>query len=136
MPVGPIAGGPDRPKVMVEQALARPLVSALVCGTTRILIYVAAAAPGRPLPQTFPEGRASITLLMEDGGDVVAWCESGVTMPASVSRAGGSGRELIERALPNRLGTPTTCGITRDGIRCTIASPICERHAAREDLDA
>ncbi|GEP07362.1 GAF domain-containing protein [Methylobacterium oxalidis] len=65
----------DRLKLMVEQVLASPLVSTLVCGPGRVLIYNDAAARlygdrhpaalGRPIPKTFPEGWATVAPLYE-----------------------------------------------------------------------
>lgn len=69
-PLGPVEGWSDRLKVMVEQVLASPLVSSLACGPRHLLIYNDAAARlygdrhpialGRPLPETFPEGWATV----------------------------------------------------------------------------
>ncbi|MBE7199344.1 MAG: PAS domain-containing protein [Parafilimonas terrae] len=69
-PLGPIAAWSERLKLIVEQMLANPLVSSLVCGPERVLIYNDAAAKlygdrhpaalGRPLPETFPEGWATV----------------------------------------------------------------------------
>lgn len=74
-PLGPIARWPDRLKVMVEQVLATPLVSSLVCGPARVLIYNDAAARlygdrhpgalGHPLPDVFPEGWATVAPFYE-----------------------------------------------------------------------
>ena len=69
-PLGAITTWSERLKIMVEQTLASTQVSSLVCGPKRILIYNAAAAAlygirhpaalGRPLPETFPEGWATV----------------------------------------------------------------------------
>ena len=69
-PLGSRETWSDRHKLMVEQMLANPLVSTLVCGPERLLIYNDAAARlygrrhpaalGRPLPRTFPEGWATV----------------------------------------------------------------------------
>jgi PAS domain S-box-containing protein len=74
-PLGPIASWSERLKVMVEQVLASPLVSSLVCGPERVLIYNDAAAKlygerhpvalSRPLPETFPEGWATVASFYE-----------------------------------------------------------------------
>ena len=74
-PLGPIADWSDRLRVMVEQVLASPFVSSLVCGRERVLIYNDAAAKlygdrhpaalGRPLPETFPEGWATVAPVYE-----------------------------------------------------------------------
>ncbi len=61
--LGPIGTWADRLKLMVEQVLDSPLVSSLVCGPERVLIYNDAAARlygdrhpdalGRPVPEAF-----------------------------------------------------------------------------------
>src|SRR5689334_2362600 len=68
--LGPIGGWSERLKLMVEQILANPLVATLVCGPDHVLVYNAAAAKlfghrhpdalGRPLPETFPDGWATV----------------------------------------------------------------------------
>lgn len=60
---------------MVEQVLASPLVSSLVCGPERLLIYNNAAAKfygarhpaalGHSLPETFPEGWTTVAPFYE-----------------------------------------------------------------------
>ena len=85
-----------------------------------------------------PQGRLEVRWRMErteqDGRPWlhVEWRESRVAMPAEGTRlqGGGSGRELIERALPYQLGARTTYAMGADGIRCTIALPVSERQAA------
>lgn len=72
-PLGPSEGWSERLKVMVEQVLASPRVSSLLCGPERVLISNDAAARhygdrhpaalGRPLPETFPEGWAAVAPL-------------------------------------------------------------------------
>ncbi|WP_443192928.1 PAS domain S-box protein [Methylobacterium sp. NMS14P] len=69
-PLGSTAAWSERLKVMVEQVLASPLVTSLVCGPERVLIYNDAAAKlygdrhpaalGHPLAETFPEGWATV----------------------------------------------------------------------------
>jgi two-component sensor histidine kinase len=53
----------------------------------------------------------------------VDWKESGLEtiQPAVGSKGAGSGRRLIEDALPYQFGARTTFAIERDGVRCTIA---------------
>jgi PAS domain S-box-containing protein len=68
--LGPIGGWSERLKLMVEQILATPLVATLVCGPDHVLVYNEAAAKlfgrrhpgalGRPLPETFPDGWATV----------------------------------------------------------------------------
>lgn len=74
-PLGPITAWSERLKLMVEQVLACSLVSSLVCGPERVLIYNDAAAAlsgdrhpgalGRPLPDILPEGWATVAPLYE-----------------------------------------------------------------------
>jgi two-component system CheB/CheR fusion protein len=56
----------------------------------------------------------------------VDWKESGVDTAQSISprKGSGSGRRLIEDALPYQFGARTTFAIETDGVRCTIALPI------------
>ncbi|MGH1574161.1 PAS domain-containing sensor histidine kinase [Methylobacterium sp. P31] len=87
-----------------------------------------------------PEGRLSVRWHVApadpDGRPWlhVDWIESGVPMPAAdaAARQSGSGRELIERALPYQLGARTHYVMTADGIRCTIALPTSECQGSRE----
>jgi hypothetical protein len=58
------------------------------------------------------------------------WRERGVRMPeARGSRESGSGRDLIERALPYQLGARTSYVLGEDGVHCTIALPVSDRTA-------
>ena len=69
-PLGALDGWSERLRVAVETMLASPLVSSLVCGPERVLIYNDAAAHlygdkhpaalGRPLNQSFPVGWISV----------------------------------------------------------------------------
>jgi two-component system, chemotaxis family, CheB/CheR fusion protein len=55
----------------------------------------------------------------------VDWKESGVEMAAAAgSRGAGSGRRLIEDALPYQFGARTTFAMEPDGVHCTIALPL------------
>jgi two-component system CheB/CheR fusion protein len=56
----------------------------------------------------------------------VDWKESGVQFRQSAKRPreDGSGRRLIEDALPYQFGARTTFAIEPDGVRCTIALPL------------
>lgn len=54
----------------------------------------------------------------------IDWRESGVAMPSmQTQRAGGQGRELIERALPYQLSAKTSYKLGPDGVHCTISVP-------------
>ncbi len=74
-PLGPSEDWSERLKLIVEQVLASPLVSSIVCGPQRILIYNDAAARlygarhpdalGRPVSDTFPEGWAVVAPFYE-----------------------------------------------------------------------
>ena len=59
----------------------------------------------------------------------VDWRETGVVMPPASNAVpgGGSGRELIERALPYQLGAKTTFKMEGDGLHCTIALLVSDR---------
>ena len=69
-PLGPIHGWSERFRLAVEMMLDHPTVSSLACGPERILVYNDAAAAlygahhpaalGRPLPDTFPDGWATV----------------------------------------------------------------------------
>src|SRR3712207_1673225 len=73
--LGPIETWPQSLRSAVEMVLASPLVSGLVCGPDRLLIYNDAAARlygsrhpaalGRPLPETFPEGWPTVAPFYE-----------------------------------------------------------------------
>lgn len=74
-PLGPVSAWSERLKLMVEQVLASPLVASLVCGPEHVLIYNDTAAKlygdrhpaalGRPLPEAFPEGWATVAAFYE-----------------------------------------------------------------------
>jgi two-component system, chemotaxis family, CheB/CheR fusion protein len=57
---------------------------------------------------------------------MVDWKESGVEgqSSADASRGSGSGRRLIEEALPYQFAAETTFAIDADGVHCTIALPL------------
>jgi two-component sensor histidine kinase len=90
-----------------------------------------------------PTGQLDISWRLERSPDdgrpwlQVDWRERGVILPVSdgTSRR-GSGRELIERALPYQLGAQTTYVMEQDGVHCTIALPVSERQTAREAAHA
>jgi two-component system CheB/CheR fusion protein len=58
----------------------------------------------------------------------IDWKETGIdtTRPAVRKPGGGSGRRLIEEALPYQFGARTTFAIEPDGLHCTIALPLSE----------
>jgi two-component sensor histidine kinase len=58
----------------------------------------------------------------------IDWKETGVDTAGSAIQkpGGGSGRRLIEEALPYQFGARTTFAIEPDGLHCTIALPLSE----------
>jgi PAS domain S-box-containing protein len=56
----------------------------------------------------------------------VDWRERGVILPDTIrlQSIAGSGRDLIERALPYQLDARTTYVMEQDGVHCTIALPV------------
>lgn len=66
------------------------------------------------------------------------WIETGVPIVPVVGQRDGFGKELIEKALPYRLGAETRLDIHGGGVRCFIATPIETRgaEAAMEASDA
>jgi hypothetical protein len=57
-------------------------------------------------------------------GIFVDWKESGIEIAnAAGPRGAGSGRRLIEDALPYQFGERTTFAMNRDGVCCTVALP-------------
>jgi PAS domain S-box-containing protein len=68
----------------------------------------------------------------------VDWREHDVAMPreSGTPEGTGSGRELIERALPYQLGARTTYVMEADGVHCTIALPVSERQPVSGTIDA
>jgi two-component sensor histidine kinase len=58
----------------------------------------------------------------------IDWKETGIVIARSAPRkaGGGSGRRLIEEALPYQFGARTTFAIEPDGLHCTIALPLSE----------
>jgi PAS domain S-box-containing protein len=90
-------------------------------------------------PQASLEIRWSVESLEAGQGPWLhmEWRECGVRIPADhASREGGSGRELIERALPYQLGARTTYVMEADGVRCTIALPVSERTTGGRHAEA
>jgi two-component sensor histidine kinase len=86
------------------------------------------------------DGRLNIGWRVEaqDGSRwiLVDWKESGLDGARSPEgrRGSGSGRRLIEDALPYQFGARTTFVIDADGVHCTIALPI-SGHAIEEIQD-
>ncbi|GJD30259.1 hypothetical protein PMNALOAF_1503 [Methylobacterium adhaesivum] len=83
-------------------------------------------------PQAHLEIRWSVEPVEPERGPWLhmEWRERGVRMPeARGSRESGSGRDLIERALPYQLGARTSYVLGDDGVHCTIALPVSDRTA-------
>ncbi|WP_182849765.1 sensor histidine kinase [Pelagerythrobacter aerophilus] len=68
----------------------------------------------------------------------LSWIETGVPIVPVVGQRDGFGKELIEKALPYRLGAETRLDIHGGGVRCFISTPIETRGtaAAMEAPDA
>lgn len=116
-------GGPD---VVLEASVAESLGLALHELTTNALKYGALRVDG---------GRLTIdwSVRPEQGGMShldLTWQEEGVPVVGLVPLREGYGRELIEQALPYRLGATTTLEFRGGGIRCSISVPLKAR--ARE----
>ncbi|WP_165271674.1 sensor histidine kinase [Pelagerythrobacter rhizovicinus] len=54
----------------------------------------------------------------------LSWIETGVPIVSVVGQRDGFGKELIEKALPYRLGAETRLDIGRGGVRCCISTPL------------
>lgn len=90
---------------------------------TNAVKYGALSQPGGKLSVTWYLDRA------ETGKQPrlhVDWLESGVKMPPAGARAQGSGtgRTLIERALPYQIGATTSFNMTPSGVHCSISLPV------------
>ena len=79
------------------------------------------------------QGRLEVRWRLDHGLDGkpwlhVDWRERDVTISKDAAvRADGSGRELIEQALPYQLGAKTTFVLEEDGVHCTISLPASKR---------
>ena len=94
--------------------------------TTNALKYGALKVPNATLDISWAidVGKGNVRRL-----DLV-WIEQGVpAVPTRPARA-GFGRELIEEALPYRLGAETKLEFKGGGVRCTISVPLAEEAAA------
>lgn len=123
--------------IRLRSSMVQPLALGLHELATNALKYGALS---------LPEGRLSVEWQLEDrapgeGEDAgdgdgdgervlrVEWRESGVAVPRPDRGPGprprsGSGRELIERALPYQLRAETSYELTPNGVHCTIALPL------------
>ena len=79
-----------------------------------------------------PGGKLSVTWYLERAETDeqprlhVDWLESGVEMPPAdaLAQGGGTGRTLIERALPYQIGARTSFNMTPSGVHCSISLPV------------
>jgi PAS domain S-box-containing protein len=77
-----------------------------------------------------PQGRLDVRWLVEHGHSGrpallrMEWRESGLAIAPSATPVRGAGLELIERALPYQLQTPTELKFLADGLRCVIHVPL------------
>ena len=86
---------------------------------------------------TQPGGQLAVTWRVDcsEGGEQpwlhVDWNESGVSMPQAGApvRGDGTGRILIEKALPYQLGARTSYRMTSTGVHCSISLPVSIRTA-------
>jgi two-component sensor histidine kinase len=126
-----LAGPVDVP---LESSLVQTFALALHELAANALKYGALSTPSGHL-------RVEWELRTTDAGKhrlYVDWRESGVTdLPRTdaPSRAGGYGRELIERALPYQLGAVTTYGFASDGVHCTVEVDVPPDRISRETND-
>jgi two-component sensor histidine kinase len=88
--------------------------------TTNAIKYGALKIPGATLTISW------VTKEDQDGARrlTLTWMEQGVpAVPMQPARE-GFGRELIEEALPYRLGAETRLEFRGGGVRCTISVPL------------
>jgi signal transduction histidine kinase len=90
-----------------------------------------------------PRGQLAVSWRLDHCSDGrpwlhVDWRERGVAMPDKDEspQGGGSGRDLIERALPYQLGARTTFDMEADGVHCTISLPVSGRKARGDEIHA
>lgn len=110
-------GGPD---VTLGSKAAESIGLAIHELTTNAVKYGALQVPTAKLDISWQTN-------IEEGGQqhlILVWQEQGVpTVPIAPSRD-GFGRELIEQALPYRLGAKTKLEFLGGGVRCTISVPL------------
>jgi len=110
------------PEVVLDHKVAEPLGMALHELTTNALKYGALRVPGGKLAVRWH------LHIGEGGGRTLrlTWEEQGVpAVPVRPSRE-GFGRELIEEALPYRIGAETTLEFRGGGVRCSISVPLAD----------
>jgi two-component system CheB/CheR fusion protein len=113
----------DGPKgMMVRSVSVQALAMALHELTTNAMKYGALSQNGRLNIRWSAAAEEASPWINID------WKETGVDTARSALRklGGGSGRRLIEEALPYQFGARTTFAIEPDGPHCTIALPLSE----------
>ncbi|WP_340267792.1 PAS domain-containing sensor histidine kinase [Sphingobium mellinum] len=110
----------DGPDILLDSCVAETLGLAVHELTTNALKYGALKGEGGRLEigwsvRTDPGGRDRLDL---------HWNESGVPAVALTGLREGFGRELIEQALPYRLGATTRLEFRGGGVRCLISVPL------------
>jgi GAF domain-containing protein/two-component sensor histidine kinase len=110
------------PEVELTPKMAESLGLAIHELTTNAIKYGALKVPGATL-------EIGWSTSLGPGGELrldLGWSEHGVpAIPVSPARQ-GFGTELIEEALPYRLGAETMLEFRGGGICCTISVPLCE----------
>jgi two-component sensor histidine kinase len=109
--------GPD---VMLSSKTAESIGLAIHELTTNAIKYGALKVPNATLSIAW-------TTNISEGGAIrlnLTWTEQGVPAVPTKPAREGFGRELIEEALPYRLGAETKLEFLGGGVRCTISVPI------------
>lgn len=124
----------DGPPVQIDAVAAENIGLAIHELTMNAIKFGALGVPGATLDIGWSvnmdeRGRAILNL---------RWVETGVPIVPVVGQRDGFGKELIEKALPYRLGAETRLDIHGGGVRCFISTPIEIRGtaAAMEGPDA
>ena len=112
----------EGPDVTLPPKTAESIGLALHELTTNAVKYGALSIPGAKLDIRWTVNRS------DDGGRRLdlRWTEQGVSMVPLRQTREGFGRELIEDALPYRLGAKTRLEFTGGGVRCAISVPLPE----------
>jgi two-component system, chemotaxis family, CheB/CheR fusion protein len=113
----------DGPKgLMVRSVSVQALAMALHELTTNAMKYGALSQNGRLNIRWWAAAEEASPWINID------WKETGLdtARPTLRKPGGGSGRRLIEEALPYQFGARTTFAIEPDGLHCTIALPLSE----------
>ncbi|WP_102960838.1 CheR family methyltransferase [Mangrovicella endophytica] len=108
------------PEVVLGSKMAESIGLAIHELTTNAVKYGALKVPGATLQINW-----TVNMSESNGPRVIlTWIEEGVpAVPPEPTRE-GFGRELIEEALPYRLGAETKLEFLGGGVRCTISVPL------------